>query len=166
MVDASAVSRTAYRDAMARLPSAVNIVTTGGEGAFAGFTASAVCSVTDEPPTLLVCINRASSAYLAFAGSETLCVNVASPAQAALAALFGGRTPMPERFAAAQWHALSTGAPVLVGAAASFDCRVARRMTMGTHDVLFCEALAIAFDEAPGGLAYYGRRFHELPHAP
>ncbi len=52
-----------YRDAMACLGAAVNIVTTDGRAGRAGFTASAVCSVTDNPPTLLVCMNRGSSAY-------------------------------------------------------------------------------------------------------
>jgi len=52
------VSREQFRDAMARLGAAVNIVTTDGTAGRAGFTASAVCSVTDDPPTLLVCLNR------------------------------------------------------------------------------------------------------------
>ena len=55
------MDRKEYRNAMARLGAAVNIVTTDGEGGRAGFTASAVCSVTDDPPTLLVCMNRGSS---------------------------------------------------------------------------------------------------------
>ena len=52
------VTRQDFRDAMARLGAAVNIITTGGPAGRGGFTASAVCSVTDEPPTLLVCMNR------------------------------------------------------------------------------------------------------------
>ena len=53
-----AVEKQAYREAMARLGAAVNVITTDGPGGRAGFTASAVCSVTDSPPTLLVCANR------------------------------------------------------------------------------------------------------------
>ena len=55
--------RQDYRDAMARLAAAVNIITTDGPSGRAGFTATAVCSVTDEPPTLLVCLNRSASAH-------------------------------------------------------------------------------------------------------
>ena len=47
-----AVEKQAYREAMARLGAAVNVITTDGPGGRAGFTASAVCSVTDTPPTL------------------------------------------------------------------------------------------------------------------
>ena len=53
-----AVEKQAYREAMARLGAAVNVIATDGPGGRAGFTASAVCSVTDTPPTLLVCANR------------------------------------------------------------------------------------------------------------
>ena len=52
------VEKQAYREAMARLGAAVNVITTDGPGGRAGFTASAVTSVTDTPPTLLVCANR------------------------------------------------------------------------------------------------------------
>src|SRR4029077_12068777 len=58
-----AVEKQAYREAMARLGAAVNVITTDGPGGRAGFTASAVCSVTDSPPTLLVCANRANDSY-------------------------------------------------------------------------------------------------------
>jgi flavin reductase len=67
-----------YRDAMARLGAAVNIVTTDGRAGRAGFTASAVCSVTDNPPTLLVCMNRGSSAYACVRENGVVCVNVLS----------------------------------------------------------------------------------------
>ena len=56
------VTRQDFRDAMARLGAAVNIITTGGPAGRGGFTASAVCSVTDDPPTLLVCMNRNATA--------------------------------------------------------------------------------------------------------
>lgn len=54
------VMATEFRDAMSRLGAAVNVVTTDGSAGLGGFTASAVCSVTDSPPTLLVCMNRDS----------------------------------------------------------------------------------------------------------
>lgn len=53
------VALTAFRNAMAQLGTAVHVVTTDGAGGRAGFTASAVCSVTDTPPSVLVCINKA-----------------------------------------------------------------------------------------------------------
>ena len=154
--------REAFRDAMARLPAAVHVVTTDGPGGRAGFTASAVCSVSDTPPTLLVCLNRSASVWPAFEANGALCVNVLAAGHEALSARFGGKTPMDERFAQAAWTQLATGAPVLEGAVASFDCRIAGRSSVGTHDVLFCEVLALRASEARDGLAYFGRRYHAL----
>lgn len=159
-----APSRDAFRDAMARLGAAVHVITTDGPGGRAGFTASAVCSVTDSPPTLLVCLNRGASVYPAFEANDALCINVLGAGQQALSHLFGGRTPMDERFTAARWLQGASGAPVLADAAASFDCRIARRTPVGTHDVLFCEVLSLAAGCA-GGLVYFGRRYHELAAA-
>ncbi|EGI75647.1 NADH-dependent FMN reductase RutF [Hylemonella gracilis] len=159
---AAAVTRAEFRDAMARLGAAVHIVTTDGPAGRAGFTASAVCSVSDEPPTLLVCLNRSASVYPTFQANGVLCVNVLAPDHQALSTLFGGKTPMDERFAAAQWHRLETGAPRLHDAVVSFDCRVQRHSAMGTHDVLFCEVVALSMGEAAQGLIYFDRRYHAL----
>ena len=82
-----------YRDAMACLGASVNIVTTDGWAGRAGFTASAVCSVTDNPPTLLVCINRESSAYASVRENGVVCVNVLSARHERLSRLFGGGIP-------------------------------------------------------------------------
>ena len=56
------LSTVEYREAMSRLGAAVSVITTDGPAGPSGFTASAVCSVTDAPPTLLVCLNRSASA--------------------------------------------------------------------------------------------------------
>ncbi|MDQ0471447.1 flavin reductase [Labrys wisconsinensis] len=157
-----AVPQQSYRDAMSRVGAAVNVVTTDGPGGRAGFTASAVCSVTDTPPTLLVCLNRGSSVSAAFAGNGVLCVNTLAAEHQPLSALFGGRTPMDERFAAADWTEATTGAPVLVGAVASFDCRVVRTAEVGTHAVLFCEVVGLTQGTVHEGLIYFGRRYHKV----
>lgn len=156
------VTEDEFREGMARLCGAVNIVTTDGPAGRSGFTASAVCSVTAEPPTLLVCLNRSSSAAPAFAGNDALCVNTVGPRHQDIAMLFGGKTPMDDRFAAAEWSAGVTGAPVLADAVVSFDCRVTERASVGSHDVLFCEIHGIAGDPKGPGLAYFSRKFHAL----
>lgn len=156
------VTKQDYRDAMARLGAAVNIITTDGPGGRHGFTASAVCSVTDTPPTLLVCLNRGSSASTVIHANGVLCVNTLAPAHEALSRLFGGGTPVAERFAAATWKPSVTGAPLLDGAAVAFDCRIVRSVEVGTHDVLFCEVVGLATEGAREGLIYFGRRYHPL----
>ncbi|NEU12842.1 FMN reductase [Methylobacterium sp. BTF04] len=159
------VEAGAYRAAMAQIASAVHLVTTDGPGGRSGFTASAVCSVSDGPPTLLVCINRSSSAYAAVSANDTLCINTLGAHQTDVASAFGGRIPMDERFATAAWHRLVTGAPVLDGALIAFDCRIVGRHAVATHDVLFCEVVALAEAGDGDGLLYADRRYHTLPLA-
>jgi flavin reductase len=160
------VTREAFRDGMSRLVASVNIITTNGPFGRAGFTASAVCSVTDSPPTLLVCLNRAASVYDMFLRNKVLCVNTLGPSSEELSRIFGGKTPMTERFKAADWRAGLSGAPVLNGAAVAFDCQVVQISNVGTHDVFYCEVLAIDCNETPASLVYLDRAYHVVGRRP
>lgn len=165
---ASAVSLADFRDGMARLPGAVTVITTDGPEGAAGFTASAVCSVTDTPPTVLVCMNRSSYAHRFFANNGVLCVNVLSAAQQDTSALFANRdVPMDERFTRTAWRAGATGAPLLEGALVQLDGRITATHEVGTHSVFIVELAQIrtAQDEAPAALAYFNRRYHTLASA-
>lgn len=156
------MDRMEFRNAMARLGAAVNIVTTDGPAGRAGFTASAVCSVTDEPPTLLVCMNRGSSAALAVQGNGVLCVNTLSASHEPISNVFAGLTGLEgvARFAQGEWDVLETGAPALRDAAVSFDCRISEVLEKGTHSVLFAEVAAVRVSQVMGGLIYYSRGYH------
>jgi len=122
--------------------------------------ASAICSVTDDPPTLLVCMNRGSSAYASVTANGVLCVNVLSARHERLSRLFGGGTPVDERFAAAASSTLKTGAPVLADCAVAFDCRIIDVANVGTHDVLFCRVEALRRSGGSDNLIYFGRDYH------
>jgi len=159
---APAVEKTEFRNAMSRLGAAVNIITTEGPAGRAGFTASAVCSVTDSPPTLLVCLNRSASVYPVFRENMQLCVNTLAAGHEALSSLFGGKTPMADRFVAAEWSTAVTGSPVLAGAVASFDCRITQIVSVGTHDTLFCEVVGLVRNDDAHGLAWFDRGYHPL----
>ncbi len=156
--------RQSYREAMSRLGAAVNIITTKGEQGDAGFTASAVTSVTDDPPTLLVCMNRNSKSNEAFKKAGILCVNVLSHEHQELSPVFAsvGNLPMAERFARASWLRLATGSPVLENATASFDCTIDQITEVGTHSVFFCGVKAIHLGAGNTGLIYHGRTYHTV----
>lgn len=163
--DMVSIAQAVYRDSMARLGAAVNVITTDGPAGRAGFTASAVCSVTDSPPTLLVCVNRASSSHRSVVSNKVLCVNTLGYRHQDLSRLFGSKTSLTERFAAGTWGTLETGAPVLDDALVAFDCRIADIVQQGTHDVLFCQVAAIRDgDVALPGLVYFGRKYHSIDH--
>ncbi|MCQ4159889.1 flavin reductase [Roseomonas sp. GC11] len=157
----------AFRTAMSRLGAAVSIVTTDGPAGCHGLTASAVSSVTDAPPTLLACVNRAAGAHDVLRANGVLCVNVLAGRHEALSARFGRRgLTVEERFGDAGWHRLATGAPVLADAAVALDCRIARVVGVGTHSVLFCEVVEIALAPEIGGLIYFNRAYHHLGGVP
>jgi flavin reductase len=161
------VSRDEFRDAMARLGAAVNIVTTDGKAGRRGLTASAVCSVTDDPPTLLVCLNRSNASNAAFKANGVLCVNTLASGCRALSDAFAGKggLDVEARFALAKWSNLATGAPTLDDAAVvAFDCRITEVVEKGSHSVLFAEIEAIRHGAAGGALIWYGRDYHPVGH--
>ena len=149
---------------MSHLAGAVNVVTAQGAHGPMGCTVSAACSVTDEPPTLLVCISRASRSHAAFTGSGALCLNVLSAAQQHIGERFADSSASPEeRFALAQWDTLATGSPVLRQALASFDCEITGAMEVGTHTVFTCTVRAVRMHDGEDGLVYFSRAYHRLP---
>ena len=157
------VTRDDYREGMARLAAAVNVITTDGPAGRGGFTASAVCSVTDDPPTLIVCVNLASRQNEIIRLNRVLCVNTLAAGQTEIATLFSTRElAIDERFAAGAWSSLATGAPVLEGALAAFDCRVVERLERGTHSVIFCEVQAVRTSPATEPLLYFGRGYRAI----
>ena len=159
-----AVARQIYRDAMARLGAAVNVITSNGPAGRSGCTASAVCSVTDDPPTLLLCLNRNSDNNAVFRKNGVVCINTLTSSHEELSGIFAGAPgfDMDGRFAAGIWGHLETGAPVLQGAAVSFDCRIVQTTEVGTHTVFFCEVEAIQSGSVHEGLIYFGRAYHRI----
>jgi flavin reductase len=160
------MNKNIYREAMSRLGTAVNIITTAGVAGVAGVTASAVCSVTDDPATLLVCINRSSRAHPIFLQNGVFCVNVLCGMHEFLSGIFAGSPPMTmeERFKQIGWQPLKTGAPALDEAAVSFDCVIDNVSEVGTHSVLFGRVEALEMGHEREALIYFGRAYHHLPH--
>lgn len=158
------VSSQLYRDGMARFAAHVNIVTTDGPAGCAGFSASAVCSVTDDPPTLLVCQNRFSPLHSIFKENGVFCVNTLAADQQGLSEQFAHRAgiPMEERFASPLWEKFATGAPALRDALVCFDCRLAQVLEVGTHSVLFGAVQDIRVSSRPSALLYVYRSYRTL----
>ncbi|UFN50041.1 flavin reductase [Roseomonas sp. OT10] len=159
--------RQEFRDAMARLGAAVNIVTSDGAAGPAGFTASAVCSVTDDPPTLLVCMNRSSSLNPIVKANGVFCVNVLSARQQGLSRAFASSRgiPMADRFAEPGWDRLVTGSPASRGAVASVDCEIEEVLEKGTHSVLFGAVKAIRLNPPEDVLIWWARDYRVLSGA-
>lgn len=157
-----AIPSADYRNAMARLGAAVNIVTTDGAAGLHGLTVSAVCSVCDDPPTLLVCINRASRGYRAVRENGVLCVNILGPCHADLSTRFARPAAgVDERFGDREaWMTMPSGSLGLREATVSLDCTVVRVLDVGTHGMFICEAADVRFGPSCEGLVYFDRGFY------
>lgn len=158
------IKATDFKNAMALLTTAVHVVTTNGASGCHGFTASAVCSVTDTPPTLLVCMNHSARSHTHFIDNKILCVNVLGAQHEPLSTAFASTLNSKERFEHGTWSKLVTGAPVLSDALVSFDCEIKDIQQVGTHSIFMCQVVAIKKSEQQSaqneGLIYFNRDYH------
>jgi flavin reductase (NADH) len=157
-------TRQSFRNAMASLAAAVNVITTDGPRGRCGITASAVCSVTDTPPTMLVCVNQASYVHDVLRDNGQVCINVLGARGQELARVFAGMSgcSMAERFDQCEWHAGRLDVPVLADAIASLEGTVCESRTVGSHSVFFVRIGHIALQDDGDGLIYFDRQFHQL----
>ena len=155
------VDPPAFREAMARLGAAVHVVTSAGPAGKTGFTATAVCSVTDQPAMLLVCLNRRSQSAPVLAQNGVFCVNTLGAEQSQIADVFAGRTGvhLEERFAHGEWLTLKTGSPVLNSAVIAFDCRTIEVKAMASHNVIFGAVEAVRLGPSGPALVYHDRAY-------
>ncbi|PHM36765.1 4-hydroxyphenylacetate 3-monooxygenase, reductase component [Xenorhabdus mauleonii] len=153
-----------FRNAMASLSAAVNIITTDGPAGRSGMTATAVCSVTDTPPTLMVCINRKSAMNPILQDNRHLCVNILNHEQELMARHFAGMTgvSMEDRFKWNVWNSGALGQPLLKETLASLEGRIEQVQEVGTHYVYLVGISQIIVREEGHGLIYFKRNFHPV----
>jgi flavin reductase len=158
------VESAQFREAMSQLGAAVHVVTTAGPAGAAGFTATAVCSVSDQPATVLVCLNRRSQVTPILESNRVLCVNTLRAGMDTIADVFAGRTgcTLTERFNTGSWSELSTGAPVLNDAVVACDCRVIEIKSVGTHNVVFAGVVAVRLGRPGPALVYHERAYKQV----
>ena len=155
--------QTDFRTAMAHLPAAVSIITTDGPHGRLGITVSAVCSVTDSPPTILVCVNKNSAAHDVFKNNGKVGINVLAGEQEELARHFSGATqvPMDQRFAWDIWER-NTDVPVLADAHVKCIGTIEAITEQGSHSVLFIRLDRVEVNNDNNGLVYFNRAFHTI----
>ena len=151
-----------FKLGMRSLAHAVNIVTAAHGGHRCGMTATAVCSATAEPPTVLVCLNKGSATYAGVTKSRSFCVNVLRAEDSDLSNLFSGAQSGEGRFKSREWTRLATGSPVLLDALVSFDCRVIKKLAHGSHTVFLGEVEQVLFGKKGRPLLYAEGQYSKL----
>ena len=160
---ATGVDAGLFRAGMARMSGACTIITSGHEGDRAGLTATAVCSVSAEPPRMLVCVNRNVWAYQVIVASQRLGVNVLDVQHEDLAKRFAGMVQGvagADRFLEGDWGTSAHGVPLLRDALVSFEGRVIEETVSGTHSIFLCEVVDVSTSDSDNSaLVYFNRHF-------
>lgn len=153
---------SSFREAMRHVAATVYAVTTLHDGARYGILATAVSSLSFDPPSLLVCVNRAASLHGPLAQAERFCVNVLGLGNRDVAEQFmnGG-----DRFAVGQWEEWH-GLPVLASGQSSLVCRRAHCHEFGTHSIFIGELVAAKHRKDAPPLTYYDRNYIDISEAP
>lgn len=154
-----------YKSGMRRLAGAVCILTLNREGLWAGLTATAVSSISAEPPRLMVCINRNVYAHEFVELDGPLCVNVLEASQLDDAKRFAGMIEGvngQDRFTSGPWEQSGDDAPELSTSMVRFQCRIAEVILASTHSIVICDVIAVTAAEAEAEvspLIYFNGRF-------
>lgn len=160
------VDVTTFRQAMGFFPGAVTVITTGTGELKRGITATAVCSVTDSPPSLLVCVNRQTGTCQEIMRSGRFSVQLLDADQSDLALCFagaGGATGL-EKFNPADWTDCPVGLPRLKSALVSLSCSVTSQSEIGSHIVFIGRLEDVALREGEA-LIYAQSKFRRLETA-
>lgn len=155
------VDSTAFRDAMARFPSGVTIVTTLDEsGRPHGFTASSFCSVSAEPPLVLVCLAKSANSYPVFAHNDRFAISILQDDHVPLARRFASKSA--DKFTGSGFVRTPRGAIVLEDALAVIECSVHRRYEAGDHMIIVGEVERVSLGDRRRPVVYFDRAFNTI----
>ncbi|MCB1444571.1 MAG: flavin reductase [Rhizobiaceae bacterium] len=149
---------------MARYAGHVQLVTTALGDTRRGVAVTAACSVSDNPPTILVCLNHNNEKNDIFFESGIFALNSLAARHQPLSHAFSGleKLTMEARFAHGNWDTLVTGAPALVDAVATYDCRIVKLVPHATHTIMIGEVAALRLGAQDPALVYMDRSYRTL----
>ena len=160
--------RAAFLEGMSRAATFVAVATTDGPGGRAGVTISSLTSVSadGEQPSLLACIPHLSPAATAILKNRAFCANLLAEDQQNLANLFAGRstTDRAERFDRIAWEPGEVGQPLLLGATAAFECRLATALLWETHHIIVGRVASVRLSDNASALLYGQRAYRRAIH--
>lgn len=156
------ISQEDFRKGMQQLAATVTIITAAFNGERSGLTATAVSSVSNDPPSLLICVNKDCYTHGIIQKSKRFTVNLLTSQHQAISNAFASPVEQPEdKFKTGNWVTNEQGLPILEDALSSFSCAVIRRINTNTHSIFIgkIEALQVK-EELP--LIYANRGYKTL----
>ena len=152
----------AFKDSMAMMAAAVKVVATHGVAGKAGLTVTAACSVSQDPPRLLVCVNQSASAHDVLLENKKLSLNVLSDQHCDVALAFGGKESGEKRFSFGEWSDDIFGLPCLDNICAYFSCSIQDYYKSGTHTIIVCNVDFCTNNDSMRPLVYFNRNMQAL----
>jgi flavin reductase (DIM6/NTAB) family NADH-FMN oxidoreductase RutF len=151
------VSSGEFRSAMRHLAGGVSVITAGRGKDISGMTVTSVSSLSVDPPTLIVSINRESSSLPLLRRYGFFGVNILTADQQDVAERFTGKDGLKgaARFAGAQWITRASGVPLLAGALAAIDCEVEHVVERHSHAIVIGRVLDLQLSARTAALAYW-----------
>jgi flavin reductase (DIM6/NTAB) family NADH-FMN oxidoreductase RutF len=151
------VSAGDFRSAMRHLTGGVSVITVGRGKEITGMTVTSVSSLSVDPPTLIVSINRQSSSWPLLKRHGFFGVNILNADQLDVAERFTGKDGLKgaDRFAGAEWVTRASGVPLLVGALAAVDCEVEEIVERHSHAIVIGRVLELQLSARTAALAYW-----------
>ncbi len=163
--------RAAFLEGMSRAATFVAVATTDGDGGRYGVTVSSLTSVSadGDQPSLLLCVHHLSPVGAAILKNRAFCANLLAETQQDLSNLFAGRggsTDHADRFTRAPWQPGAQGQPVLQGASAAFECRLATALLWETHHIIVGRVTDVRLTDNASALLYGQRAYRRAIHLP
>jgi flavin reductase (DIM6/NTAB) family NADH-FMN oxidoreductase RutF len=146
-----------FRAAMRRLAGGVSVITVGRDGDVSGMTVTSVSSLSVDPATVIVSLNRQASSWVLLQRYGIFGVNILNADQVDIAERFAGRGGLKgaSRFAGARWTKRRTGVPILANPLAALDCEVEDIIERHSHGILIGRVRDVFTSNQSGGLAYW-----------
>jgi len=162
-VDASVATVDAigdlFRQSMRRLASAVSIVACECDEDWFGLSATSVTSLSMEPPSLLVCLNRSASLTPMLHQDKPFSVNLLDRRHQNVSNAFGSSSLRAERFRDGGWQLSERGVPVMAEAIASIECDVGKLVEYGSHIIVIGEVHHVRIGEGVDPLIYCNGKY-------
>lgn len=155
------VEIASFKAAMRTLASGVCIVATGAGKGKRGLTVTAVCSLTMEPPRVLVCVNKSADGHDHILRNGVFSLSVLASEHRRLAEVFSGQdgSKGSVRFEADRWRMSEHEAPVLADALCGLVCEVTETLDMGSHTVVIGLVVDAAYRQEGEALLYHQAKF-------
>lgn len=157
------IDRQQFKNVMARIPSAVAVITSKSEAGFHGITVSSFGSLSLDPPLVFMSISKENNSHERLINADSYVINVLARKHTFYAEQFSGQTPLADLEFSRVAHRIGTlGIPKIDGCLSWIECRHWQHYPGGDHTIFVGEIVDLELGEADDPLVYFDREFVEL----